>query len=139
VDAVRAADAETLARGVHALGPDAVVVTGGHRDQATDVFFDGVQLVDLPGERFPDGAAHGSGCTHSSVLAARLASGDQPPEAARRAKAMAAEAVRSGIRELVAGAGPVDVLGLGLSPGPPAAPGRPGTAAPGSESRAALT
>jgi hydroxymethylpyrimidine/phosphomethylpyrimidine kinase len=113
VDAVRGADAETLARGIHALGPDAVVVTGGHRDHATDVFFDGVQLVDLPGERFPDGAAHGSGCTHSSVLAARLAWGDQPLEAARRAKSMASEAVRSGIRELGAGAGPVDVLGLG--------------------------
>ena len=113
VDAVRGADAETLARGIHALGPGAVVVTGGHRDRATDVFFDGARLVELPGERFPDGAAHGSGCTHSSVLAARLAWGDQPLEAARRAKSMASEAVRNGIRELGAGAGPVDVLGLG--------------------------
>src|SRR3954468_19566682 len=32
-------DAEALARAVHALGPRAVVVTGGHRDEATDVFF----------------------------------------------------------------------------------------------------
>jgi hydroxymethylpyrimidine/phosphomethylpyrimidine kinase len=111
VDAVRVADAEVLARGVHALGPDAVVVTGGHRDRVTDVFFDGAHVVDLPGERFPDGAAHGSGCTHSSVLAARLAWGDQPLEAARRAKSMASEAVRNGIRGIGAGAGPVDVLG----------------------------
>jgi hydroxymethylpyrimidine/phosphomethylpyrimidine kinase len=111
VDAVRSADTEALARGVHALGPDAVVVTGGHRDHATDVFFDGARVVDLPGERFADGAAHGSGCTHSSVLAARLAWGDRPLEAARRAKSMASEAVRNGIREIGAGAGPVDVLG----------------------------
>jgi hydroxymethylpyrimidine/phosphomethylpyrimidine kinase len=104
-------DAERLARAVLALGPRAVVVTGGHREQATDVFFDGDALVEIPGERFPDGAAHGSGCTHSSVLAARLAAGDPPLEAARRAKAMAAAAVRDGLVELGAGAGPVSVLG----------------------------
>jgi hydroxymethylpyrimidine/phosphomethylpyrimidine kinase len=111
-EAVRGADAETLARGIHALGPDAVVLTGGHRDDATDVFFDGERLVELSGERFADGAAHGSGCTHSSVLTARLAWGDQPLAAARLAKSMASEAVRNGIREVGAGAGPVDVLGL---------------------------
>ncbi len=103
-------DAEELARAVLALGPRAVVVTGGHREQATDVFFDGKVLVEIPGERYPDGAAHGSGCTHSSVLAARLAAGDPPLEAARRAKSMAAAAVRDGLVELGAGAGPVSVL-----------------------------
>jgi hydroxymethylpyrimidine/phosphomethylpyrimidine kinase len=112
-DALQRADAETLARGIHGLGPGAVVLTGGHRDRAIDVFFDGARLVELPGERFADGAAHGSGCTHSSVLAARLAWGDDPLEAARCAKSMASEAVRNGIRELGAGAGPVDVIGLG--------------------------
>jgi hydroxymethylpyrimidine/phosphomethylpyrimidine kinase len=111
VDGVPGADAQALVRGAHALGPDVVVVTGGHRDRATDVFFDGARVVDLPGERFADGAAHGSGCTHSSVLAARLAWGDLPLEAARRAKSMASDAVRNGIREIGAGAGPVDVLG----------------------------
>ena len=60
-----------------------MVVTGGHREQAADVFFDGAEVVELPGERYPGGAAHGSGCTHSSVLAARLAWGDSPLEAAR--------------------------------------------------------
>jgi hydroxymethylpyrimidine/phosphomethylpyrimidine kinase len=104
-------DAEQLAREVLALGPRAVVVTGGHRERATDVFFDGEALVEIPGERYPDGAAHGSGCTHSSVLAARLAAGDSPLEAARRAKAMASAAVRDGLVELGAGAGPVSVLG----------------------------
>ncbi len=67
---------EDLAKRVHALGPEAVVVTGGHRDDIVDVFFDGDRLVKLHGERHPDGATHGSGCTHSSVLAARLAHGD---------------------------------------------------------------
>ena len=104
------ADAPALARAIHALGPRVVVVTGGHREAATDVFFDGEALVDLPGERFPDGAAHGSGCTHSSVLAAHLAHGCSPLEAARAAKALAAAAVRNGLREIGRGAGPVDVL-----------------------------
>jgi len=105
-------DAAALARALHALGPAVVVVTGGHRDEATDVFFDGSQLVALPGERYPGGAAHGSGCTHSSVLAARLAWGDSPLQAARTAKRRASEAVRDGLTDVGAGAGPVDVLGV---------------------------
>ena len=106
------AAAEDLARAVHALGPRYVVVTGGHRDEVTDVVFDGARLTEIPGERHPDGAAHGSGCTHSSTLAARLALGDDPAEAARAAKAAAAGAVRDGLRGIGRGAGPVDVFGL---------------------------
>jgi hydroxymethylpyrimidine/phosphomethylpyrimidine kinase len=106
------ASPETLARAIHALGPRAVVVTGGHRDQATDLFFDGDRMVEIPGERYPDGASHGSGCTHSSALAAHLALGAEPLEAARRAKEIASEAVRDGLRGLGSGAGPVDVFGL---------------------------
>src|SRR5688572_23761131 len=102
-----------LARAIHALGPRYVVVTGGHREQAIDTFFDGEQLVELPGERYPEGAAHGSGCTHSSALAAQLALGREPLEAAKEAKRIAAEAVRHGLRGLGAGAGPVNVFGGG--------------------------
>jgi hydroxymethylpyrimidine/phosphomethylpyrimidine kinase len=106
------ADPTELARAVQALGPDAVVVTGGHREDATDLFFDGERLVEIPGERHPEGAGHGSGCTHSSALAARLAFGDNPLDAARAAKRIASEAVRDGLRGLGSGAGPVDALGV---------------------------
>jgi hydroxymethylpyrimidine/phosphomethylpyrimidine kinase len=106
-------DADELARRIHALGPACVVVTGGHRERAIDVFFDGRRLVELGGERHPDGAAHGSGCTHSSALAARLAWGDDPLQAARVAKQRAADAVRDGLAQLGAGPGPVDALGIG--------------------------
>ncbi len=106
------AAAEDLARQLHALGPDYVVVTGGHREEATDVFFDGTSIELLPGVRHPDGAAHGSGCTHSSALAAHLALGFTPLEAARAARAIASEAVRAGLREIGQGAGPVDVFDL---------------------------
>ena len=103
---------EDLARRIHALGPSAVVVTGGHRDEATDVFFDGERLEAIPGERYETNAAHGSGCTHSSALAALLARGADPLDAAREAKRIAADAVRNGLADLGAGAGPVDSLGI---------------------------
>jgi hydroxymethylpyrimidine/phosphomethylpyrimidine kinase len=113
-------DLEGVAGAIHALGPSAVVITGGHRDEAIDLFFDGMDFVEIPGERVPDGASHGSGCTHSSALAAHLALGYEPLEAAREAKRIAAEAVRHGLRGLGSGAGPVDVFG-----------GRPGDSSPG--------
>lgn len=106
------ADPETLVRALHALGPQVAVLTGGHRDEVTDLVFDGETLTELPGERHPDGAAHGSGCTHSSTLAAHLALGADVVTAARAAKDAASGAVRDGLRELGRGAGPVDVFGL---------------------------
>jgi hydroxymethylpyrimidine/phosphomethylpyrimidine kinase len=102
---------EDLARAVLELGPAAAVVTGGHTDDGADRFFDGDQLELIEGPREPGGASHGSGCTHSSALAARLALGDTPLEAARAARLIAAEAVANGLGELGEGAGPVDVLG----------------------------
>jgi hydroxymethylpyrimidine/phosphomethylpyrimidine kinase len=106
----RDADPAALAVALHELGPQAVLVTGGHRDEATDLLYDGRALHEIAGPRHPDGAAHGSGCTHSSVLAASLAQGYDLLAAAQRARALAAEAVRHGLRELGSGAGPVDVL-----------------------------
>jgi hydroxymethylpyrimidine/phosphomethylpyrimidine kinase len=104
------AEPDELARAVHALGPRVAVVTGGHRDDPVDVLFDGEALEHIGGPRHPDGASHGSGCTHSSTLAARLALGDSPLEAARVARAVTADAVANGLREVGSGAGPVDVL-----------------------------
>jgi hydroxymethylpyrimidine/phosphomethylpyrimidine kinase len=110
-------DIHGLARAVHALGPRAVVVTGGHRDEAVDVLYDGELVVEIAGERHADGAAHGSGCTHSATLAARLALGEDLETAAREAKRVASEAVRDGLREIGRGAGPVNALGLGVRVG----------------------
>lgn len=106
-------DGAELARAVRAVGANDVVVTGGHRDEATDVLLAGDRVHEIPGVRHPDGAAHGSGCTHSSALAAHLARGFPLLEAARAARAIAADAVLHGHRDLGAGAGPVNVLGVG--------------------------
>ena len=103
---------EELARGVLELGPEAVVVTGGHSDDLIDLFWDGERMVEISGERHPDGAAHGSGCTHSSALAAFLAHGESPLAAARRAREVASAAVGAGLRGIGTGPGPVDVFNL---------------------------
>ena len=132
-------EALELARAVLALGPAAVVLTGGHRARAVDLLLERVQrdggnreaapqetaggrhhdngghevtALEIPGERHRDGAAHGSGCTHSAVLAARLALGDTTPQAARIARSLAGGAVAHGLRDLGSGPGPVDVLEL---------------------------
>ncbi len=108
-------DAERLARAVLALGPRSVVLTGGHRAESVDLFVDSQEpsaAIEIPGARHPPGAAHGSGCTHSSVLAAQLALGRTSLEAARVARGLAGEAVARGLRDIGAGAGPVDILGL---------------------------
>ena len=100
-----------LAEAVHDLGPRCVVVTGGHAAEVTDAFFGGEAVEPIRGDRYPEGGAHGSGCTHSSALAAYLALGHAPLEAAKRARAVASEAVRDGLRAVGHGAGPVDALG----------------------------
>lgn len=101
-----------LAQALVGMGAGAAVVTGGHSDEIVDVFCDGDRVVEIPGERHPDGAAHGSGCTHSSSLAAYLALGRTPIEAARGAREITSAAVLNGLRGIGAGPGPVDVFGL---------------------------
>ena len=108
-------EARALLRAVLALGPASAVLTGGHRASAEDLFLargERSRIVAIRGERHSDGAAHGSGCTHSSVMAAQLALGRSPLQAARVARALSAEAVAHGLRDVGAGAGPVDILGL---------------------------
>jgi len=107
------ASREELARAVQALGPQVAVVTGGHTPDGADVLYDGEgEPVRIEGPRFPPGASHGSGCTHSSTLAAQLARGASVRDAAREAKRITSEAVEHGLRGIGAGAGPVDALGL---------------------------
>jgi len=101
-----------LGEALLALGPDAVVVTGGHADDGADLLVEAAGSLRIDGPRYPDGASHGSGCTHSSALAAFLARGIELADAARWAREVASEAVGHGLRELGRGAGPVDVFGI---------------------------
>ena len=99
------------ARALHTLGPEAVIITGGHASTGADLLYDGENFVEIDGPRHETGAAHGSGCTHSSSLASFLALGYGLEEAARRARVIASEAVEYGLAGIGAGAGPVNVLG----------------------------
>jgi hydroxymethylpyrimidine/phosphomethylpyrimidine kinase len=101
-----------LAERIHELGAPAVIVTGGHGDDAVDHLFDGERHVEIPVERYDTGATHGAGCTHSATLAAALARGLSLEEAARQASRVASAAVRHGLAGIGAGDGPVDVLHL---------------------------
>jgi hydroxymethylpyrimidine/phosphomethylpyrimidine kinase len=101
-----------LAERIHMLGAPAVVVTGGHGEEAVDHLFDGVRHVEIPVQRHDTSATHGAGCTHSATLAAGLARGLSLEQAARDAARVASDAVRHGLAELGAGDGPVDVLHL---------------------------
>jgi hydroxymethylpyrimidine/phosphomethylpyrimidine kinase len=101
-----------LAERIRELGAPAVIVTGGHGDEAVDHLFDGERHIEIAVERYETAATHGAGCTHSATLAAGLAKGLSLEAAAREAAAVASEAVRNGLVEIGAGDGPVDVLGL---------------------------
>jgi hydroxymethylpyrimidine/phosphomethylpyrimidine kinase len=106
--------ARRLLLAIAALGPRVVVLTGGHRQVPVDLFWEagsGDAIVEIPGERHRGGADHGSGCTHSAVLAAELAHGATPLAAARRARELAGLAIAQGAWQLGSGGGPVDVLG----------------------------
>ena len=51
---------EELGEAILALGPRAVIVTGGHVDDGADVLVDDDGSLRIDGPRYPDGAAHGS-------------------------------------------------------------------------------
>ena len=101
-----------LAERLHELGAAAVIVTGGHGEDAVDHLFDGHEHVEIPVARHDIAATHGAGCTHSATLAALLARGESLHDAARGAAAAASRAVAQGLVEIGSGEGPVDVLGV---------------------------
>jgi hydroxymethylpyrimidine/phosphomethylpyrimidine kinase len=83
------------ARDLVALGARAVLVKGGAlAGDAVDVFFDGARLVDVPSPRIDTPNTHGTGCTLSAAICARLALGDDLLEAIRAAKAYLTEGLR---------------------------------------------
>jgi hydroxymethylpyrimidine/phosphomethylpyrimidine kinase len=99
-----------LAEAIHARGAPAVVVTGGHGEDAIDHLYDGRAHHEIPVQRHDVPATHGAGCTHSATLAAHLARGEPLVDAARAASAAASAAVAHGLVEIGGGDGPVDVL-----------------------------
>ena len=94
---------------LHAKGPRYVVIKGGHLpgDAATDVVYDGERFTELTGPRFDTEDTHGTGCTLSAAIAARLAHGDEVPAAIRAAKEFVSGAIERSLR-IGKGFGPVN-------------------------------
>jgi hydroxymethylpyrimidine/phosphomethylpyrimidine kinase len=109
---------EDCAVTLHALGPEAVVITGGHTASGADLLYDGERFTRIEGPVHPSNTTHGAGCTHSSALASFLALGHDLEEAARQAHAVATEAVEYGLDQIGEGAGPVHALGKILEGAP---------------------
>lgn len=85
------------ARALARLGPRAVLLKGGHLEHdpdATDILWDGAAIHALKGERIETRNTHGTGCTFSAAIAARLSQGQPLLEAVRAAKAYLNEAIR---------------------------------------------
>ncbi len=103
-----AADAEELARRLGGRGP-AVLVKGGHGrgEELVDVLFDGVEVHRFRGRRLATRSTHGTGCTLSSALTARLAAGEPLPRAVEGAITYLRRAIESA-PPLGGGHGPVE-------------------------------
>ncbi len=81
------AEMHEAARAIVGLGVRSVVVKGGHlRGDATDVFYDGTNFVELPARRIETTSTHGTGCTLASAIAALLARGQSLEDAISGAK-----------------------------------------------------
>lgn len=93
-----------------ALGPQAVVITGGHlAGEPTDVLMDSRtgQTYELTGRRVATARTHGSGCTFAAALTAGLARGADLLKATQQAKEFTTEAIAAAL-PLGQGPGPVN-------------------------------
>ena len=106
-----AESAREAARRIHGLGPAMVIVKGGHLegDRSDDLVFDGQSFEILSGRRIETPHTHGTGCTFSAAIAACLARGMEPLDAAREARAFLQGAIEHA-EPLGAGHGPVNHL-----------------------------
>jgi hydroxymethylpyrimidine/phosphomethylpyrimidine kinase len=105
----READLEAAARALVALGPSAVLVKGGHAAGSTvaDLLLADGACVWMRSARIETRHTHGTGCTLSAAITARLAQGDDVVAAVRGARSWLRRAI-SGAPGLGAGSGPVD-------------------------------
>lgn len=101
-------DLREAAQALYALGPQAVLVKGGHLEEgqeATDVLYDGAHFHTFSARRIDTPHTHGTGCTYASAVAANLARGFPLREAVARAKRYVTGAIRNGLA-LGSGRGP---------------------------------
>lgn len=105
------------ARRLHAMGPGAVLIKGGHGEgpEAEDLLFDGSAFHTYSGPRFDTPHTHGTGCTLSAAIATFLAKGLELAAAVEEAKRFITEAIRLSF-PLGGGHGPTNHYAAGLRP-----------------------
>lgn len=103
------AAAKRAARLIRALGPAFVLVKGGHLEGPVceDLLYDGKSFTVFRSPRVDTRNTHGTGCTLSAAIAAGLALGLPPREAAAQAVDYVAGAIRHAFG-LGAGHGPLN-------------------------------
>jgi hydroxymethylpyrimidine/phosphomethylpyrimidine kinase len=102
-------DMRSAARRLLGLGPQVVVIKGGHLDgpESIDVVCTRAGETELRGPRIETRHLHGTGCTFSSAIAANLALGLTDIEALQQARAYLDGAIRHA-PGLGAGHGPLE-------------------------------
>jgi len=103
------------ARRLHAMGPGAVLIKGGHGEgpEAEDLLFDGSAFHAYSAPRFDTPHTHGTGCTLSAAIATFLSKGLELAEAVEEAKRIITEAIRLSV-PLGGGHGPTNHYAAGL-------------------------
>jgi len=99
----------SAARYILELGPQAVLIKGGHRigNQASDVLVTNDTLDWFTSERIDTPHTHGTGCTYSAAITALLATGTPLRDAVAQAKAFITQAIKTN-PALGRGQGPVN-------------------------------
>ncbi len=100
------------ARALHALGPQWVLVKGGHLRSSThspDLLFDGTEFHEFDAPRISTGNDHGAGDTLAIATACALAHGRSVPDAVAFGKRWVTECIRAAY-PLGHGHGPVSAL-----------------------------
>lgn len=102
---------EAQARAILSLGPQWVLIKGGHgeTDESVDLLIGQGEVIRLAARRIDTKNTHGTGCTLSSAIAAELAKGADLVAAARAAKEYVTGAIAAADRLQVGhGHGPLN-------------------------------
>lgn len=105
-------DMKKAAVEISKLGPEAVVIKGGHVrevENALDLLYFKGQFEELKAPRINTKTTHGTGCSFSAAITAELAKGKDIPTAIRKAKQFITLAIRFGL-SIGKGHGPVNPM-----------------------------
>lgn len=105
-------DMERAAEAVSRLGPECVIVKGGHAasaDPVVDVVYVQGRVYHFSKPRIRKTTTHGTGCTFSAAIAAELAKGVELLEAVKKAEEFVHLAIEFGL-EIGRGYGPVNPM-----------------------------